>query len=175
MVLVPLGVSMDSWTRSMDPKSKSRSANETFTDDTGAAFFTRVGSTSHGLSETKNLKKLNKSSLSSKNKPKMVSPVQQILEQTKDKEKRSDAPDTVPISFNVASTSTGVSQKNPAKRKPQKKKVTTAASSRTASSTIKRLKRKRNSQSKKKLGTGKKSSTVKKTISAKKKGKKSSS
>ena len=153
MVLVPLGVSMNSWTRSIDPKSKSRSATGSFTDDTGSATFTRVGSTSHG--GTQKLKKLK---LNAKSSAKLVSPVQQVLEQTKEKEKLSDAPDTVAISYNIASTSTASSgKKKTAKTKPKKKKTATPTSTRTAGSTIKRLKMKRNSQSKIKLGTSKKS------------------
>ena len=167
MVLVPLGISMNSWTKSIDSKSKGGSNNKTFTDNTGSHMFQRVSNESPG---EKNSTK--KDGLSNKIKTKMISPVQQVLEQTKEKEKRSDGPDTVDVSFNMASTSSGMSNKRKTARKKKQSSTTKSTPSSSSSSekkktvkksvgsTIKRLQRKRNSQSKKNLGTGKKSSSL---------------
>ena len=147
MVLVPLGISMSSWSHSIDPKNK-KLDKKTFTDDNGANLFQRVGSTSHGKSIKKNIGKVVKSNL--------VSPVQQILDQTKEKEKRADGPDTIDVSFNMASTSSNIKKTRKSKT-PSKKKSTTGGKKNGA--TIKRLQRKRNAQLKKKSDTGKKSSS----------------
>ena len=161
MVLVPLGISLGSWTRSIDPKSKSRSAGNgsVFTDDTGSHSFHRVGGTSHGTSGKKDS---TGSKLSRMIKPKMTSPVQQMLEQTKEKEKRADAPDTSLISLNVASTSSGAVGKMK-KRMEKNKKISKSDSKKKSNSSIKRgdpikrLQRKRKSQSNKNLGRSNKS------------------
>lgn len=173
MVLVPLGVSMTNWARSIDPKSKVRTDHRSFTDDTGSNSFQRVGSTSHGTGE----KEKKKISLGRMIKPKMVSPTQQMLEQTKEKEKRADGPDTSDISFNMAATSSGVGgkrnksgsklvKKDGGKKKRKKKRQSSSSSSSSSAtgvrSTIKRLQRKRNSQLKTKLGASKKAAVSKK-------------
>ena len=165
MVLVPLGISMNSWTKSIDPKAKSGNQNNSFSDNTGDHLFQRV---SHSSSKEKK-SSTKKNSLGKLIPTKIISPVQQVLEQTKEKEKRSDGPDTVDVSFNMASTSSGIGNKLK-KKKPTKKRDTTSTKTskkksvkKSVGSTIKRLQRKRNSQSKKKLGTGKKSSSIKKS------------
>ena len=153
MVLVPLGVSMSSWTSSIDSNPKSSTDKKSFTDNSGSNSFHRVGGISHGTSDSL-LKKHKKTS--SKLNPRIISPIQQVLDQTKEKEKRADGPDTTSISFNMAATSSGMSnkgKKSNSSSKTTKKKTSTG-------STIKRLQRKRNSQSKRKLGTSKKSSTT---------------
>ena len=167
MVLVPLGVSLNTWTRSIDPKSKSR----TFSDDSGSHSFQRVGGTSHGTGD-KLSKSRKRSGLGHLIKNKLVSPVQQILEQTKDKEKNSDAPDTADISFNVAASSSGLSGLGTRKKKgsTRKKASTSAVSSRkTPSRTIKRLKQKRNSQSTSTSGAVRKASLSSSTKNKRKK------
>ena len=155
MGLVPLGISMNSWTRSIDPKSKNRSTPmqpSTFLNDSGSNLFHRVNSSGP---------QANKTSLSSKVSQKIVSPVSQILEQTKEKEKLIDAPDDTNISLNFSASSTPLK-----KRKKSKIKITSSRMLQKNKSTIKRLQKKRNIQS------ASKRSAVKKPIS--KKGKKKS-
>ena len=174
MVLVPLGVSLDNWTRGIDSKPKNNSSNKTFTNDSGTDTFRRIESTSHSRSDQldKKKKKKKKNTTTSNGlgnlvKPKMVSPVQQILSQTKEKDKRYTTPETNDISLNIAATSSALSG-----RKTKRKQPSSSSSSSSKSrgrSTIKRLQRKRNSQSKGKLGTSKKSSIRKKDKKKKKK------
>ena len=153
MVLVPIGVSMHSWTKSINPSSNKKPDQESFRNESGSGSFKRVHSETHGLKQ-----KLKKDRMGSMIRPKIVSPIKQVLDQTKEKEKLADAPDTVGVSFNMASTSTGMASK-------QKKSKTGSLSSvkkpkkSSTGSTIKRLQRKRNGQSNKTLGSNKKSSS----------------
>ena len=171
MVLVPLGVSLDSWTRGIDSKPKNNSSNKTFTNDSGTDTFRRIESTSHGRGDQLDKKKKKKKNTTTTSnrlgnlvKPKMVSPVQQILSQTKEKDKRYTTPETNDISLNIAATSSGLSG-----RKTKRKQPSSSSSSKSRGrSTIKRLQRKRNNQSKGKLGTSKKSSIRKKDKKKKK-------
>ena len=153
MVLVPLGVSLGNWTRGIDSKPKNNSSNTTFTNDSGTGTFHRIESTSHGGGDQLDKKKKKSNALGNLMKPKMVSPVQQILSQTKEKDKRYTTPETSDISLNIAATSSALSR-----RKTKRKQPSSSSSKSRGRSTIKRLQRKRNNQSKGKLGTSKKSS-----------------
>ena len=151
---------MSSWTRGLDPKSKTAADRQTFTDNPGTGSFQRV--VSPGPSGEGKKKK----GLDTLARPKLVSPVRQLLDQTREKEKRADGPDVVEVSLNVASTSSG--GKSGGVKKKRKKGPTKAAAAAattrktTVSPAIKRLRRKRNAQSKSKLGTGKKPGRPKK-------------
>ena len=161
MVLVPLGVSLNSWSRSIDPKSKSRTENNGgFTDDSGINSFHRVGTNSIDTTGGKN-KKRSKKGLAQLVKTKIVSPIQQVLEQTKEKEKRSDAPDNTDISLNMSATSTMLSKKKKRKKKSSssapRRKSTASSRKKTVGASIKRLQKKRIGQSKKKPSARKRS------------------
>ena len=142
MVLVPLGISVGTWARSIDPKSQSRRAkSDNFTDETGLHSFHRV------MDSVKKEKSPKKQIIH----PKLISPVQQILQQTKEKEKRGDGPDTENITFNMAASSTASSGKG---RGGKRKKNVPTSHGRSdtkkksqSGTTIKRLQRKRKSQS----------------------------
>lgn len=147
MVLVPLGISVGSWSKSIDPKSKSRSANsDIFTDDTGLHTFHKV---TNGKNGSKSDKKIVH--------PKIISPVQQVLQQNKEKEKRADGPDTENITFNMASTSHVKKKKTTTRKKSAPSTSRSNEKTSTTGRTIKRLQRKRNTQSKTKLSGSKKS------------------
>ena len=138
MVLVPIGISVGAWARSIDPKSKSRSVtSDKFTDDTGMHSF-------HVVKDQGSKKKTSKNELVH---PKIMSPVQQVLEQTKEKEKRADGPDTENITFNLASTSSTTAAGKKGKKKSVTKSRRSDMKKSTIRTTIKRLKRKRNTQS----------------------------
>ena len=150
MVLVPLGISVAAWSRSIDPKSKSRSvAHDNFTDETGIHSFHKVRSS----------KKANHHNSSNKGltHPKIVSPVQQILEQTKEKEKRADGPDTENITFNMAASSSTGTGGRKGKKKSASSSVRSDKKKSSSAGTIKRLQRKRKSQSTTTLRVSKKS------------------
>ena len=160
MVLVPLGISLNSWSRSIDPKSKSRTENNGgFTDDSGINSFHRVGTNSIDTTGGKN-KKRSKKGLAQLVKTKIVSPIQQVLEQTKEKEKRSDAPDNTDISLNMSATSTMLSKKKRKKKSSSsapRRKSTASSRKKTVGASIKRLQKKRIGQSKKKPSARKRS------------------
>ena len=160
MVLVPLGISLNSWSRSIDPKSKSRTeTNGGFTDDSGINSFHRVGTNSIDTTGGKN-KKRSKKGLAQLVKTKIVSPIQQVLEQTKEKEKRSDAPDNTDISLNMSATSTMLSKKKRKKKSSSsapRRKSTASSRKKTVGASIKRLQKKRIGQSKKKPSARKRS------------------
>ena len=142
MVLVPLGISINSWSRSMDPKSKNRStlsSGGVFTDDSGTKTFHRVNTP--GASHNK--------SISKKMKQTLVSPVSQVLAQTKEKEKMTDSPDDGLISLNVSASSSKSKKKNKKKETVSKKinKPASSKSPRKMKAAIKRLQKKRNGQS----------------------------
>ena len=165
MGLVPLGISMNSWTRSIDPKSQNRATYKTggsFMDESGSHTFHRVTTPSHESNK--------KGNLSSKVTPKVVSPLTQILEQTKEREKMSDAPEVTDISldFAAASSTSSKKKKSHTPTKTTKKKKTKDSKAR-AMSAIKRLKKKRNSQSSAKRGAVKKPSIRRKGPVKKKK------
>ena len=156
MVLVPLGISINSWTRSIDPKSKNRSTisnSGIFTTESGDNTFHRVKKDSpHSTNPTVN-----------RIKQSIVSPVSQILAQTKEKEKLTDSPENVPISLNMTASSSKVSRvKNRTSVTKGKKKSIPSKQPRNMKGTIKRLQKKRNSQSKRGNEAGKKPASRKK-------------
>lgn len=163
MGLVPLGISVQSWTKSIDPKSQQRSdsgQNGMFMDDRGKNSFHRVISP-HGAT--------GKGSLSDKLSQKVVSPLSQILEQTKEKERLKVAPDNSDVSLNYAATSTSgkggkgkKAGKSSATKKKKRKPSKPTSGKSGAQSTIKRLQKKRNSQSTSKRGTVKKKPSTRK-------------
>ena len=155
MVLIPLGISINSWTRSIDPKSKNRSSTSDsglFTDDSGSNTFHRV----------KSVAPASKHSISSKMTQNIVSPMSQILAQTKEREKLSDAPDDSPISLNMAASSSASKQKKKTKAGKKKSPPASTSTARKMKSSIKRLQKKRISQSKAGSGGSKKRSNIKK-------------
>ena len=160
MVLVPLGISVNSWSRSIDPKSQNRSAfssGSVFTDDSGTKTFHRVNSP--GSSGNK--------AISKKMKQTVVSPVSQILAQTKEKEKMTDSPDDGVVSLNVAASSSSSKRKKSKKTSEPRKKITSNSPSKMKAA-IKRLQKKRNGQSIKGIRGVKKQASVSKSVNKKK-------
>ena len=158
MVLVPLGINLNSWTRSIDPKSKNRSTvshTGMFSNDTGTQSFHRVESPSS----------TGKNSITSKIKQTVVSPVTQLLAQTKEKEKLSDKPKDAPVSLNMAASSSTSKRKK--KNDSGNKKKESSKRPRNMKTTIKRLQKKRNNQSKAGSGSGNKSTSKKKSYTKK--------
>ena len=110
MPLIPLGIQLREWAAAGDPSktdgNDSNGGRQMFTDNNGGTKFRVIQTGSKPDTGVKDSAQ------------KLVSPVQRVLEQVKEREKIniSDAPDANQVSLDMAAVSTGIRQKKKAKK-----------------------------------------------------------
>ena len=174
MPLVPLGLQMQAWSRGIDALP-SRSKNSIFSSSNGKCIFHEVDTPK----VTSKDKTLHNQITNGKKISGMVSPLQNIIEQTREKDKRLDAPDNNSLSLDMSRTSTvstSLKRKKSTKTKStnkskskksnkpstgrnNKKTSTSKPVNKARSAGIKKVQKKRNAQS---ASGGKSSKRVKK-------------
>ena len=140
MPIVPIGLQFDTWRKgtpnnSSKPKKEAVASVSKGSDTAGG--FTPVITTNISQSKFKSRVK----SKGRKN-TNLISPLEPIIEQTKDRQNKQRAPDDASLSLNLVRVSSGVGSK--------KKSTTKSAQSGSGKSYISKLKEKSKSQKKKK-------------------------
>ena len=126
MSLVPLGLNMEAWSRAtrttpVESRSAPASNSVVFTNNSGREIFHGVRSITHGSGGGGggSLDKKGKKELTQK----MVTPVQSVLERTKERDQTSDAPNDNNISLDMAAVSRTKQRKAKTRKKPAKSRI----------------------------------------------------